>query len=115
METFFSDQLGQSLEMFGLAHILLVVGFVATVVLLWVLAPRIRNKRYEKWVRFTIIALVIAFEWRVFESRMLTASLSGCRFVRSLLLATFAVAFKKENCSRSPISMRSGRFFPLVL
>jgi len=98
MKNFFGNEIGQSLEMFGLSHILLIVGFIATVVLLWFLSPRIRNSKHEKWYRFTIIALAFLFEWKVFESRMLTGSLFRMPLCAVALYSlTYAVAFKKEK------------------
>jgi len=101
MNDFFSDQLGEALEWFGLTHILLIVGFLLTVALLWVLSPRIRGSRHEPWFRYGIIALAFLFEWKVFESRMLEASPFRMPLCAVALYAlTYAVAFKKERVFR---------------
>lgn len=98
MMDFFSDQIGRSLEWFGLEHILLVVGLIASVVLLWVLSPKIKNSKHEKWFRFALIALVVLFEWKVFESRILTGSLFRIPLCGVALYGlTYSVAFKKEK------------------
>jgi len=98
MTNFFSDQLGQPLESFGLTHILLTLGFIGTVVLLWILSPNIQKSRHEKWFRFALLALGILFEWNVFESRMLTSSVFRMPLCAvALYLLFYAVAFKKEK------------------
>ncbi|MDP2425522.1 MAG: YwaF family protein [Candidatus Izemoplasmatales bacterium] len=98
MSDFFSNELGQSLEWFGLAHILLIVGFLASIVLLWVFLPRIKNRPYEKWIRYFILLLVVLFEWNVFESRILTTSLLRMPLCAVALYSlTYAVACKKEK------------------
>ncbi|OHE41448.1 MAG: hypothetical protein A2Y16_05250 [Tenericutes bacterium GWF2_57_13] len=98
MNDFFSEQMGQPLAWFGLAHILLTVGFVVSVILLWVLSPKIKASKHERWFRYAIIALAFLFEWRVFESRILTTSLFRMPLCAVALYSlTYAVAFKKEN------------------
>lgn len=98
MIPFFSEQPGQPLEWFGVTHIVLTLGFIASVILLWILSPRIRSSKAKAWLRYGILALGIAFEWRVFESRMLTTS--PFRFplcAVAFYSLFFAVAFKKEK------------------
>ncbi|HOI47467.1 MAG TPA: YwaF family protein [Bacilli bacterium] len=98
MNDFFSNQPGQSLEWFGLPHILLTLGFVISIVVLWILLPKLKDKSYEKWIRYFLIALVFLFEWRVFESRILTTSLFRLPLCAVALYAlTYAIAFKKEK------------------
>lgn len=98
MNDFFSNQMGEPLEWFGWTHIILILGFLATVVLLWILSPKIKNSQYEKWFRYALIALGVLFEWKVFESRMLTASLFRMPLCAVALYSlTYAVAFKKEK------------------
>lgn len=98
MEDFFSNEIGQSIEWFGLTHILLMVGFFITIALLWILSPKIRNSKYEKYVRYSILGLAILFEWRVFESRMLNNSLFRMPLCAiSLYLLAFSTTFKKEK------------------
>ncbi|MDD3478664.1 MAG: YwaF family protein [Candidatus Izemoplasmatales bacterium] len=97
MQAFFSDEMTQPLEWFGLAHILLTLGFIVTVIALWIFAPKLRGSKVELWARFFLIGLVILFEWRVFESRMLTGSLFRMPLCAvSLYGLTFAIAFRKE-------------------
>lgn len=98
MSDFFSGQMGQPLEWFGLTHILLIVGFLATVVLLWILSPKIKASKHERWFRYALLVLVFIFEWRVFESRILTGSpfrIPLCAV--ALYSLSYAVAFKKAN------------------
>jgi len=98
MNDFFSDQIGQPLEWFGLAHILLTLGFIATVILLWIFAPKLKGHKHEKWFRYVLIAVVFLFEWQVFESRMLTGSpfrMPLCAV--ALYFLTYSVAFKKPK------------------
>lgn len=98
MTDFFSNQPGQPLEWFGPTHILLTLGFLATVVLLWIFAPKLRGRKLEPWVRFAIIALVVLFEWRVFESRMLQSSLFRMPLCAvALYTLTFSVAFQNKT------------------
>lgn len=98
MTNFFSDQLGQPLEWFGLTHILLTLGFIGTVVLLWVLSPNIKKSKYEVLFRIALLVLGVLFEWKVFENRMLTTSLFRMPLCAVALYSLFyAVAFKKEK------------------
>ncbi len=98
MAEFFSNQLGQPLEWFGLEHIFLTIGFIGTVILLWIFAPRMGKSKYEKWFRYTIIVLGILFEWKVFESRMLESSIFRMPLCAVALYSLmFSIAFKKEK------------------
>jgi len=98
MTDFFSNNPSQPLEWFGLTHILLTLGFIATVIVLWIIAPKIGQSKYEKWFRYFIIALGIIFEWRVFESRILTGSIFRMPLCAVALYSLmFSVAFKKEK------------------
>jgi uncharacterized membrane protein YwaF len=98
MRDFFSDQLGQTLEWFGLSHIFLTLGFLVSVVLLWIFLPGIKGKKHEKWFRYTLIALAFLFEWKVFESRLLTTSLLRMPLCAVALYSLlYAVAFKNEK------------------
>lgn len=98
MRDFFSDQVGQNLPWFGLTHILLLVGFFLTLVILWILGPRIRNSKYERIIRYTLIVLVLLFEYRVFENRILNGSVFRIPLCGIALYGlTFSVAFKKEK------------------
>lgn len=95
---FFSDQIGNTIPWFGLTHFLLLFGLALTMFLIWWFAPKIRDSKYEYIFRFTIIALVILFEWKVFESRMLQGSIFRLPLCAvSLYGLTYAVAFKKEK------------------
>lgn len=98
MQEFFSDQVGQTIEWFSLTHILLIVSFFLSLVLLWVLSPTFRNRPYEKFIRFFLIGLTVLFEWRVFENRILNGSIFRIPLCGIALYGlTYAVAFKKEK------------------
>ena len=98
MQEFFSDQMTQPIEWFGVTHILLIFGLILTLVLLWILAPKIKNCRYEKYIRFFLIGLAVIFEWRVFESRMLNGSLFRIPLCGIALYGLlYSIAFKKEK------------------
>jgi uncharacterized membrane protein YwaF len=98
MNDFFSDQLGSPLEWFGLAHILLTLGFIATVILIWIFAPKLKGHKNERWFRYVLVAVVFLFEWPVFESRMLTGSPFRMPLCAVALYGlTYAVLFKKEK------------------
>jgi len=98
MNDFFIDLPGVSLEWFGLAHLLLTLGFVLSVILLWIFSPRLKATKAEPFVRCAILALGVLFEWRVFESRLLTTSVFRLPLCAVALYGLFfAVAFKKEK------------------
>ena len=98
MNDFFNGPVGDPIEFFGLSHILLMIGFIITTLLVWYLSPKIRNSKYEKWYRFGLIALVFLFEWRVFENRMLNGSLFRLPLCAIAIYSlTYAVAFKNEK------------------
>jgi uncharacterized membrane protein YwaF len=97
MTNFFSDQIGQTLEWFGLPHLLLTIGFIGTIVVLWILLPRLQKSKYEPLFRALLLGLGILFEWRVFESRMLEHSLFRMPLcAAALYLLFYAVAFRKR-------------------
>jgi uncharacterized membrane protein YwaF len=98
MNDFFSDIPGISLEWFGPAHLALTLGFVLSVVLFWHLFPKLKATKAEPIVRYAILALGVLFEWRVFESRLLTTSVFRLPLCAVALYTLFyAVAFKKEK------------------
>jgi hypothetical protein len=98
MKDFFSDQVGQSIEWFGTTHVLLIMGFILSLILLWVFAPRFKNKKYEIVIRFIFIALVVLFEWKVFENRLLNGSIFRIPLCGIALYGlTYSIAFKKEK------------------
>ena len=98
MSEFFSQEMGAPLEWFGLAHIILLLGFIASIVLIYVFSDKIRESKYEKWIRYFIIVLVFLFEWQVFRSRMLQGSIFRLPLCAvSLYTLTYAVAFKDEK------------------
>jgi hypothetical protein len=98
MPDFFSNELTQSIPWFGLTHILLLLGFFTTLVLLWIFGPKLGHSKYEKYIRYFLVALTILFEWRVFESRMLEGSLFRMPLCAVALYGlTFAIAFNKEK------------------
>jgi uncharacterized membrane protein YwaF len=72
------------------------IGLAVTSIALALFAPKIRDSKYEAWFRYGLIAFVLLFEWRVFESRMLNASIFRLPLCAvSLYGLTYAVAFKK--------------------
>jgi len=98
MIPFFSETPGQPLVWFGVAHIALTLCFILSVVLLWIFSPKLKDTRAEPWIRYGILVLGIAFEWRVFESRMLTTSVFRFPLCAvALYTLYYAVAFKKEK------------------
>lgn len=98
MSDFFSNELGQPLEWFGLAHILLTLGFIFTIVILILVLPKIKDSKYEIVFRLILIGLVILFEWPVFEDRILNNSIFRLPLCAVALYSlTYAVAFKNEK------------------
>ena len=98
MNDFFNGDPGDPIVFFGLTHILLLIGLIASIVLLWYLSPKIKNSKYEKWFRFALIAMVFLFEWKVFESRMLNSSLFRMPLCAVAIYSlTYAVGFKNEK------------------
>lgn len=98
MYDFFNGDVTNPIAMFGTTHILLLLGFIITLVLLWYFAPKIRDSKHEKWFRYFLIFLVVIFEWKVFESRMLNTSIFRLPLCAiAIYLLTYAVAFKKEK------------------
>ncbi|MDY0010681.1 MAG: hypothetical protein RBR96_02945, partial [Candidatus Izemoplasmatales bacterium] len=75
MRDFFYGEMTEAIEWFGLTHILILLVFFTTVVLVWLFGPKLKDKKYEKWVRYFLIFLVFIFEWRVFENRILNGSI----------------------------------------
>lgn len=98
MNDFFSNQVGQTIEWFGLTHILLILGFFVTIVLAWIYFPRLKDSKYEKVARLILLFFIVLFEWRVFESRMLENSIFRMPLCAVALYGlTFSVMFKKEK------------------
>jgi len=98
MPDFFSDQVGQSIEWFGLTHILLIVGFISSLILLWILGPKISKSKYEKLIRYTLVGLAILFEWRVIENRILNGSIFRIPLCGIALYGLFfSIAFKNAK------------------
>ena len=98
MQEFISNQVGESIEWFGTTHIFLILSFILSLVLLWGLAPRFKNKKYEIIIRFIFIGLVVLFEWKVFENRLLNGSIFRIPLCGIALYGlTYSIAFKKEN------------------
>ena len=98
MRDFFYGDVTQSIEWFGLTHILLIIGFFTTVVLLWIFGPKLKDNKYEKWFRYFLIVLVFIFEWRVFENRILNGSIFRIPLCGIALYGlTYSVFFKKEK------------------
>jgi len=98
MQDFFSNVVGQTIEWFSVTHLLLIFGFFVSIVLLWVFGPKLKNTKYEKYIRYTLVALAVIFEYRVFESRMLNTSIFRIPLCGIALYGLFyAIAFKKER------------------
>ena len=98
MQDFFSNQVGQTIEWFGLTHIFLLLGFFCSLILLWVLGPKIKNSKYEKIIRLILIGLAVLFEWRVFENRILNGSIFRIPLCGIALYGlAFSIAFKSEK------------------
>ena len=98
MSDFFSGEMGNSLEWFGLSHILLMFGFVLTIIGLILISPKIKNSKYEYIYRIALIVLVVIFEWNVFENRILNGSIFRMPLCAvSLYGLTYAVLFKNEK------------------
>ncbi|MBU0997447.1 MAG: YwaF family protein [Firmicutes bacterium] len=98
MGEFFSGQVGQTIEWFGLTHILLLLGLFSTLVFIWTLGPKLKNTKSEIWVRIFLLVLVVLFEWRVFENRILNGSIFRIPLCGLALYGlTFSLAFKNEK------------------
>ena len=95
---FFSDQLTQTIPWFGLTHMLILLVFFLTLVLLWIFGPKIGSSKYEKWFRYFLLFLVFIFEIRVFESRILNGSIFRIPLCGIALYGlTLAMATKNEK------------------
>lgn len=98
MREFFSQQQGNSIPWFGLTHIVLLLGFFATLILLWILGPKLKHAKAEPWVRYFLVVLTLLFEWLVFEDRILNGSIFRIPLCGLALYGlTYAMAFKHEK------------------
>lgn len=98
MKDFFSNEIGASLPWFGVAHLLLLIGFFISLSLIWVFGPKIKNSKYEPWVRYVLLLLLLLFEYQVFENRLLNGSIFRLPLCAiSLYGLTFAMMFKNER------------------
>jgi hypothetical protein len=98
MMDFFSGEVGQSIPWFGLTHILLLVGFIGSVIALWIFGPKIGTSKNEKWFRYGLLFLVVLFEYKVFESRLMNGSIIRLPLCAlSLYGLTFAIAFQNKK------------------
>lgn len=98
MHDFFYGDVTKPIEWFGLTHILILLVFFITIVLFWVLGPKLKNTKYEKWFRYFLVFLVFIFEWNVFENRILNGSIFRIPLCGIALYGlTYAVAFKNEK------------------
>jgi len=98
MHDFFYGDVTQPIEWFGLTHILILLVFFSTIVLLWIFGPKLKNTKYEKWFRYFLIVLVFIFEWNVFENRILNGSIFRIPLCGIALYGlTYSVFFKKEK------------------
>lgn len=98
MSNFFSNEVGQTIEWFGLTHIALLLGFFGSLVLIWIFGPKLQNHKYEQWFRYLMIGLVILFEFNVFENRILNGSIFRIPLCGIALYGlTAAMIFKNKN------------------
>lgn len=101
MDDFFSQQLGNSIEWFSLQHLLLILGFLLSMLIIWVLAPTFKHRPSEKIIRYILVGLAVIFEWFVFEDRMLNQSIFRIPLCGIALYGlTYAIAFKNEKVYR---------------
>ncbi len=98
MTNFFSNEVGNTIPWFGITHILLLLGFFITLALIWIFGPKLRNSKYEPWLRYFLLFLVLLFEFKVFENRMLNGSIFRMPLCALALYGlTFAIAFKNAK------------------
>jgi|GEM_PF-1408752 hypothetical protein len=98
MREFFSQIQGDSIPWFGITHILLLVGFLFSLILIWILGPKLKNTKAEPWLRYALVALTVLFEFRVFEDRILNGSIFRIPLCGIALYGlTYAMAFKHEK------------------
>ncbi|MDD3712800.1 MAG: YwaF family protein [Candidatus Izemoplasmatales bacterium] len=98
MHDFFYGDLTESIPWFSLTHILLLVGFFISLVLIWIFGPKLKNKKWEKWVRYLLVVLVFIFEWKVVENRILNGSIFRLPLCGIALYGlTYSVFLKKEK------------------
>ncbi len=98
MNNFFNQVPGQSIEWFGLTHILIICAFIITLMVVILFGKRLAESKYERHVRFFLIVLVFLFEWRVFENRVLNTSIFRLPLCAIALYGlTYAIALKKEK------------------
>jgi len=98
MSEFFSNEVGATIPWFGVTHVLLLLGFFATLVVLWIYGPKIGASNKEKWFRYFLLFLVLIFEFKVFESRMLNGSVFRFPLCAVALYGlTFSIAFKSKK------------------
>ena len=98
MNNFFNQVPGQSIEWFGLTHILIIITFIVTLLIVILFGKKLAESKYERYVRFFLIILVFLFEWRVFENRALNLSILRLPLCAIALYGlTYAIALKKEK------------------
>lgn len=98
MKEFFTGELTNPIPWFGITHFLLLLGFGLSMYLLWYVSPKIRDGKYEKYFRYTLLILFIVFEWKIFENRMLNASIFRMPLCAVALYGlTYSVVFRNEK------------------
>ena len=99
MNEFFSNEVGSSIEWFGITHILIILGFIFSLFSIGFFGKKLSNKKtLEIVVRIFLIALVFVFEWNVFENRLLNTSIIRLPLCAVALYGlTYSVALKKEK------------------
>ncbi len=98
MNDFFNGEVTQSIAWFSLTHFALLIGLGLSIFLLWYFSPKIKNSKYEVYIRYFLLFLFLIFEWKVFESRILNGSIFRLPLCAiSLYLLTYSVVFKNEK------------------
>lgn len=98
MKEFFNRIPDESIQWFGLTHILIIIFFILTLAFVLIYGKKLAQYKHEKYVRVILIVLVFLFEWRVFENRVLNLSLFRLPLCAIALYGlTYAISLKKEK------------------
>ena len=115
MQTFFSQEIGQPLLWFGLNHILLLIGFFISLILVFRYSPYLKGKTYEPYVRVILVILVFIFEFSIFESRILNGSIFRIPLCGIALYAlTYSVLLKREKVFKIAYFYMFGTFLTFL-
>ena len=97
-EQFFSQEVGRTLEWFGLEHITLLLVLVLSSVGIVLFSKKIKAYKHERIIRFVLLGLVVLFEWNVFESRLLNQSIFRIPLCGiALYMLTYSVLTKHKS------------------